>query len=153
MKAIEACLKIDRPGLLLSTFEENFPPDLPASIQTMGYASFSQLLPRCSAIVHHGGVGTTSQALAAGIPQVIRPLAFDQFDNATRVERLRCGRWLRRQKDLTKILRAVLEDAESDRSGLAKAADQLKTSDAPAIAAREVEKVFESRRPQQAQRR
>jgi len=41
--------------------------------------------------VHHGGIGTASQAFAAGIPQLITPFAHDQFDNAAHVERLGCG--------------------------------------------------------------
>ncbi len=49
------------------------------------------LLPRCAAIVHHGGVGTAALAYAAGIPQVVTPFAHDQFDNAARVARSGCG--------------------------------------------------------------
>jgi UDP:flavonoid glycosyltransferase YjiC (YdhE family) len=112
----------------------------------MSYASFRQLLPHCSAIVHHGGVGTTSQAMAAGIPQVIRPLAFDQFDNAARVESLRCGRWLRREKDLAETLAAALRDHADDDSPLLEVSHRLNGTDAPATAAREVEKVFEQMR-------
>jgi hypothetical protein len=37
------------------------------------------------------GIGTVSQAFAAGTPQLITPFAHDQFDNAARVERLGCG--------------------------------------------------------------
>lgn len=46
------------------------------------------LFPRAAAIVHHGGVGTTGQALRAGRPMLVVPHAFDQFDNAARAERL-----------------------------------------------------------------
>jgi rhamnosyltransferase subunit B len=42
-------------------------------------------------LVHHGGIGTASQAFAAATPQLITPFAHDQFDNAARVERLGCG--------------------------------------------------------------
>jgi rhamnosyltransferase subunit B len=141
-RAVKVCLELHRPGLLLSTFAENFPTDLPQSVRTMPYASFGRLLPHCSAIVHHGGVGTTSQALLAGIPQVIRPLAFDQFDNATRVEGLGCGRWLRRDKDLARTLAELLSDQATDDGPLRAAALKLQGSDAPAAAAREIEKVF-----------
>jgi UDP:flavonoid glycosyltransferase YjiC (YdhE family) len=44
-----------------------------------------------SAVVHQGGVGTTAQALRAGVPQLIVPWAHDQLDNAARVARLGCG--------------------------------------------------------------
>jgi rhamnosyltransferase subunit B len=44
--------------------------------------------------VHHGGVGTTAQALRAGRPQLIAPYLVDQPDNAARVARLGAGRVL-----------------------------------------------------------
>ena len=108
-RAVEACLGLNRRGVLLSSYPENFPSDLPASIECHPYLSLGQLLPHCAAIVHHGGIGTTSQAFAAGIPQVIRPLAFDQFDNAERVERLGCGAWLKRDRDLTHVIDRILD--------------------------------------------
>jgi len=39
-------------------------------------------------LVHHGGIGTSAQALTAGIPQLVVPFAHDQFDNAARLMRL-----------------------------------------------------------------
>jgi sterol 3beta-glucosyltransferase len=36
------------------------------------------LLPKCKLVVHHGGAGTTSAALRAGIPQVVVPFMADQ---------------------------------------------------------------------------
>ncbi len=52
------------------------------------YARYTTLFPRACAIIHHGGVGTTAQALIAGTPQLILPHANDEFDNALRAERL-----------------------------------------------------------------
>ncbi len=145
-RGVDACVKLDRPGLLLSTYAENFPDRLPESVRTMPYASFGQLLPHCSAIVHHGGIGTTSQALAAGIPQIIRPLAFDQFDNATRVETLGCGRWLRRDKLLAATLQSILGErhdvGERAVSPLIEIASRLRGVDGPAVAAAEIEKLI-----------
>ncbi len=109
-RAARACDSLSRPGLLVSTHAANFPAELPDNVRTTRYVSFSSLLPTAAAIVHHGGIGTTSQALAAGIPQLIRPSAFDQFDNAARVERLRCGIWLRRDRGLTDALKHLLDD-------------------------------------------
>jgi len=42
-------------------------------------------------LLHHGGIGTTAQALRAGIPQIVMPKAFDQPDNAMRIAALRLG--------------------------------------------------------------
>ncbi|MDF5713408.1 MAG: glycosyltransferase [Rhizonema sp. NSF051] len=68
-------------------FENELPP-LPDGTIAVDYAPFSELFPRAAAIVHQGGVGTTAQALRAGVPMLIVPYAFDQPDNAARVVRL-----------------------------------------------------------------
>lgn len=39
---------------------------------------YQQLFPRVSAVVHHGGAGTSGAAFAAGRPQVVCPFAVDQ---------------------------------------------------------------------------
>jgi UDP:flavonoid glycosyltransferase YjiC (YdhE family) len=58
-------------------------------------------------VVHHGGVGTTAQALAAGIPQLILPMAWDQPDNARRVKRLEAGQWLLPNSSAVRIAGAL----------------------------------------------
>jgi UDP:flavonoid glycosyltransferase YjiC (YdhE family) len=84
--AVEACRMLGRRGLLVSMHERHLPEHLPAEIRHVKYAPFSRLLPRCAAIVHHGGIGTSSQALAAGVPQLVAPMGFDQADNAMRLK-------------------------------------------------------------------
>jgi rhamnosyltransferase subunit B len=146
--AVAACEQLQRPGLLLSTFSENFPdPDsLPASIRTMSYASLGRLLPACAAIVHHGGIGTTSQAMAAGIPQLICPLAFDQFDNAARVERLRCGRWLHHPARITETLADCLIDSDRVSStDLRELAQRLRGPGGAVAAAEQIDRVVADR--------
>lgn len=55
------------------------------------YVPMRALLPRCRALVHHGGIGTASLAFEAGIAQLVTPFAHDQFDNAQRVADAGCG--------------------------------------------------------------
>ncbi len=107
--AADACEQLNRPGVLLSVNASQIPQRLPPRVVAAQYLPFSQLLPRSAAIVHHGGVGTTSQALRAGVPQVVVPMAFDQFDNAERVARLGCGSWLAMRQQNTGRLVAHLE--------------------------------------------
>lgn len=57
----------------------------------MAYAPHSLLFGRAAAVVHHGGIGTTGQALRAGVPQLVVPFFGDQFDNARRIVRLGAG--------------------------------------------------------------
>lgn len=51
----------------------------------------SWLFPRVSAVVHHGGAGTTGAAVRAGIPSIIIPFFFDQGFWADRLEKLEAG--------------------------------------------------------------
>lgn len=89
--AVGACEKLGRRGVLLTRFTEHLPQTLPSSVMHVSFAPFSQLLPRCSALVHHGGIGTLAQGFAAGIPQLVMPMGHDQPDNALRVQRLGVG--------------------------------------------------------------
>jgi rhamnosyltransferase subunit B len=90
-QSVQLCEQLGRPGLLLTGFPEQLPAKLPANVRHIRYMPFSQLFPKAAAVVHHGGVGTTAQALRAGVPQLIVPMAYDQPDNAFRIERLGVG--------------------------------------------------------------
>lgn len=97
-EAAEASQELGRPAIFLTRYPEQLPPFLPKEITHFSYVPLSQLLPHAAALIHHGGIGTCSQALRAGTPQVIQPLAFDQFDNAARVEKLGVGRMIRKRR-------------------------------------------------------
>jgi rhamnosyltransferase subunit B len=62
------------------------------------YAPYSRVFSQSACVVHQGGVGTTAQALRAGVPQLVMPYAFDQPDNAVRVTRIGAGLSLSRQR-------------------------------------------------------
>jgi rhamnosyltransferase subunit B len=114
--AVDAAGRLDRRALLLTRFAEQIPAGLPSTVRHVAFAPFTQLLPRCAALVHHGGIGTTSAAFAAGIPQVIMPLSHDQPDNAARVKSLGVGdRLLPKHftgRRLADILRPLLASAQ-----------------------------------------
>ena len=85
--ASEVLSTLGQRGIFLA--KEGSPmPSLGANILVRSYVPLSKLLPQAKVLVHHGGIGTVSQALAAGIPQLAVPFAHDQFDNAARVERV-----------------------------------------------------------------
>ena len=54
---------------------------VPANATVERYIPQTELLPRCSAIVHHGGSGTMFGSLAHGVPQVVLPQGADNFVN------------------------------------------------------------------------
>jgi len=82
--AAGACAISKRPGLLLTQRPEQLPESLPEGVEHVAYAPFGELLPKAAAIVHHGGIGTAARAVKAGIPQLMVPHAYDQFDNCQR---------------------------------------------------------------------
>jgi UDP:flavonoid glycosyltransferase YjiC (YdhE family) len=93
--ALDATRRLGRRALFLTGYPEQLPVTLGSDAWHEPYVPFSHVLPRCAAIVHHGGIGTCAQGLAAGIPQLTMPLGFDQPDNATRLWRLGVARWVR----------------------------------------------------------
>ncbi|MFY9291482.1 MAG: glycosyltransferase [Methylorubrum rhodinum] len=55
------------------------PDSTPPNVLFVGSLPHALLFPRVAAAVHHGGAGTTAQALASGLPCVILPVASDQL--------------------------------------------------------------------------
>jgi rhamnosyltransferase subunit B len=93
--ALEALRHFGGRGLFLTRYGGQLPAPLPPFVRHCEFAPFAELFPLCAAVVHHGGIGTTARALAAGVPQLVLPLAYDQPDNAARVKRLGVGDRLR----------------------------------------------------------
>lgn len=84
----EAAKRLGRRAVLLYGVFNVPPPALDENIVGYDYAPYSQVFPRAACIVHQGGVGTTGQALRAGVPQIVMPYSHDQPDNAARCRRL-----------------------------------------------------------------
>jgi rhamnosyltransferase subunit B len=87
-RALEVSRELNLRCLLISL-------DAPAAVSSnalhVAHARFEDLFPRCKAVVHHGGIGTTAKCIAAGVPQLIIPRSHDQPDNAQRVVKLGLG--------------------------------------------------------------
>jgi rhamnosyltransferase subunit B len=115
--AVQACEQAGERGLLLGAVDPDLRQRLPSSIHAESYVPFGSLLRRTGALVHHGGIGSAAQALRAGIPQLVAPHAYDQFDNAMRLERLGVGRTLRSDASglqaMGAQLKALLASAET----------------------------------------
>ncbi|WP_251094270.1 methyltransferase [Streptomyces sp. Caat 7-52] len=58
---------------------------LPPGVRLLPGAPLSDVLPGCSAVVHHGGAGCTMTAVAAGVPQLGIPFSAEQELNLRRV--------------------------------------------------------------------
>jgi rhamnosyltransferase subunit B len=116
-ESVNAAKKIGVRALLLVGKQfRNVPDNLPEGIMAFDYAPYSLVFPHAAAIVHQGGIGTTSEALRAGCPMLVVPFAFDQPDNAFRVTQLGVARTLYPSrytaKRVVKNLRILMEDQD-----------------------------------------
>jgi rhamnosyltransferase subunit B len=89
--ALAAVTALGRRAIFLTPHQNQVPEPLPPEVVWQSYLPLKAILPQAVAFVHHGGIGTTAEALRAGIPQLIVALAYDQFDNADRVKRMGAG--------------------------------------------------------------
>jgi UDP:flavonoid glycosyltransferase YjiC (YdhE family) len=120
--AIDASQRVGRRAILLTG--SPLARTLPSSVRAFDYLPYSAVFPRAAAVVHQAGIGTLTQALAAGRPQLAVPVAFDQPDNARRAVELGVGRSITMRKvtaaRLAKALAALLaEPAYALRAGAA----------------------------------
>ena len=65
--------------------------NLPDYVFKIDYAPYEWLFPRMAMVIHHGGSGTTSLGLRAGIPSCAVPFVFDQFFWGKRIVELGVG--------------------------------------------------------------
>ncbi|MDQ2801060.1 MAG: glycosyltransferase [Armatimonadota bacterium] len=86
--ALHALTKTNWHGILLGAPEDlPLPRELRGRVQVIRYAPYAEIFPQADAVVHQGGVGTTQAACYYGIPSLIVPRGFDQFENAAHIQR------------------------------------------------------------------
>jgi rhamnosyltransferase subunit B len=107
--SLKACETAGRRALFVTRFRSQMPRTLPHWARHFDYLPFSAVLPRCSAFVSHGGIGSISQGFRAGLPQIVRPMGFDQFENGHRAEGLGVARVLPAAKYEAPAIAAALE--------------------------------------------
>jgi UDP:flavonoid glycosyltransferase YjiC (YdhE family) len=110
-------------------------------------APHAQVFPRCAAVVHHAGAGTTHTVLAAGVPSVPVPHVSDQFLWSDELRRLGTApRALRRTAltagRLAARLRETIGNAEMKRAALGMQA-KMRGDDGPRVAAQLIERSME----------
>lgn len=80
------------------------------------YIPHAALLPRCSAVIHHGGSGTMFDALAHGLPQVVLPQGADHYINARAVTNAGVSVSIQPDDLSSSVIRAAVRDVLTDRT-------------------------------------
>lgn len=111
--AIEAARRLGHRALLITgqdpaEYKSAATDSRSSDIKVFRALPYSAVFPHAAINVHQGGVGTLAQALAAGKPQLITPVGFDQPDNARRVARLGVARGIAFEKLTPDAMTAAL---------------------------------------------
>lgn len=135
---MEAAARLGRRAVVLA--HDDDAPALaeasPRGVFVSAYAPHSKIFPRAAVILHHGGVGTTGQALRAGRPQVVTPFLGDQFDNAARLARLGLARVVDGKTATQDALRDALAALDGGHAARAQeVAERVREEDGAASAA------------------
>jgi UDP:flavonoid glycosyltransferase YjiC (YdhE family) len=75
---LQALARTQQRAIILSGWGGLHAADLPDTVYMLDSVPYSWLFPRVAAVVHHGGAGTTSAGLRAGVPTIIVPFFADQ---------------------------------------------------------------------------
>lgn len=75
-----------------------------------GYISYADHLSRYDLVVHHAGAGVLNHCLRNGIPSVVHPIDFDQFDNAARLVHAGVSIYAEQIADLESAIIRALND-------------------------------------------
>lgn len=122
--ALEALERSGQRGILASGWGGLNLADLPETVHMISSMPHSWLFPRMSAVVHHGGAGTTAAGLRAGIPSIIVPFMGDQPFWGYRVAELGAGPAPIPRKRLTaERLAEAINQAVSNQAMQQRAAD------------------------------
>jgi sterol 3beta-glucosyltransferase len=98
--------------------------ELPAAVYRAGSLPHAWLFDRVSAVVHHGGFGTTAATLRSGAPGIVVPHIIDQFYWGQRVFELGAGpKFIPRGQLKPQPLAAAIRQAVGDPSLRERAAE------------------------------
>jgi len=109
-------LKItDQRGIIYSGWGGLQKSVVASNVLTVDSAPHTWLFPRCSAVIHHGGAGTTAAGLRGGVPSIVVPFHGDQPFWGKIVNTLGVGpKPIPRKKLSADILAQKIKDTQSN---------------------------------------
>lgn len=141
---LDAVRRTGKRAIILTGWAGLGADDVPDNVYILKYAPHSWLFPQVSAVVHHGGSGTTASGLRAGVPTVVVPHQGDQGFWGRRVNDLGVGTAPIPRKKLTADnLGAAITEAVTNRTLRATAralGEKIRAEDGPAQAVEWIER-------------
>jgi UDP:flavonoid glycosyltransferase YjiC (YdhE family) len=110
-EAILAGLVGEPANLVLGVGSHRDPAEFgpqPPHVRIVRYVPHGAFLPRCDLVLTHGGFGTITGCLAAGVPMVVIPVQGDQLRNARRCADLGVGRVVGPDERTPEVIRAAV---------------------------------------------
>jgi UDP:flavonoid glycosyltransferase YjiC (YdhE family) len=131
----------EEPVAVVATTAANDPAAFspPANARVERFLPHGPILRRASAVVCHGGMGTTQKSLAAGVPVCVVPFLRDQFEIARRVTVSGAGASLPAKKLGAERLLAAVRAATERQPGAERLAAAFTSAGGPQKAATELE--------------
>ena len=147
-RAVQACRRLGRRAILVAGRQLHASLPSGEDLALSGYLPYSRVFGLGEAVVHSGGIGAIGWGLRAGVPQLLVPAEWDQFDNARRAGRAGVARVLARRdwqaQDLARALGELLED-QALRARCAQAAQRVRAEDGAGAACEAVEQLLAPR--------
>ena len=125
-------------------FHGQFAPH--ADILVTGYFPYARLFRHAALVVHSGGIGALGWAARFGVPSLLVPSEWDQFDNARRAECIGLGRVLDIGSYTGANIAAAIRTIEGDdriAKGLSRIAPILNAEDGARVACDAIEGLLE----------
>jgi len=149
---IEALKQANVRGIIATGWGGLDAADLPDTLFKIEKAPHDWLFERVTAVIHHGGAGTTAAGFRAGRPTIICPFMGDQPFWGEQVEKLGVGVKTAPQKKLTSgELATAIRTVTTDTTQQEKAAalgENIQAEDGVANATATIEKIMEKHRRQ-----
>jgi UDP:flavonoid glycosyltransferase YjiC (YdhE family) len=146
---LEACERAETRVVLLQGWGSLGDTALPAWAHVEKDVPHGWLLPRSTAVVHHGGAGTTGAVVRAGVPSLVVPLGFDQQFWGTRLHHLGVSPPPIKRRDLTAAnLAAAITQLRTDtamRDAASVLGAQVRAEDGTGVALARIEAHVHSR--------
>lgn len=145
LSMLEEALDIANAQAVLTLPEKYHSEIKSKNIFPIEYIPHDWLYKRVKLAVHHGGAGTTSASLHAGIPTITLPLAIDQFFWGERIQKLGVGLSIPQRKLNAENLAQAIIEALNNSSMQSKAksvSEKLNKEDGVQAATKELQKMI-----------